>query len=128
MTEKDSKKILVVDDSATMRMLLCMTIKQVLPGISVTEAVDGADAQDKLKAKSFDIVITDVVMPNMGGFELVRWIKESVSYDLHVIMVTTHGEEDTRSMGESLGIEEYLTKPVDGPKLKDVVSRLLNIK
>ena len=49
MAEKGSKKILVVDDSATMRMLLCMTIRQVLPGISVTEAVDGEDAQDKLK-------------------------------------------------------------------------------
>ena len=49
-------------------------------------------------------------MPNMGGFELVRLIKESVSDDLPVIIVTTHGEENTRYIGESLGIEEYLTK------------------
>jgi DNA-binding response OmpR family regulator len=128
MTEHNGKNILVVDDSSTMRMLLKMTIKHVLPGISVTEAVDGVDAQEKVKEKSFDIVITDIVMPNMGGFELVRWIKESVSSELPVIMVTTHGEEESRSMGESLGVEDYLTKPVDGTQLKNVVSRLLYLE
>ena len=80
MTEKDSKKILVVDDSSTMRMLLCMTIKHVLPGISVTEAVDGVDAQEKFKTRSFDVIITDIVMPNMGGFDLVRWIHVDQSF------------------------------------------------
>jgi DNA-binding response OmpR family regulator len=128
MTEHNGKNILVVDDSSTMRMLLKMTIKHVLPGISVTEAVDGVDAQEKVKEKSFDIVITDIVMPNMGGFELVRWIKESVSSELPVIMVTTHGEEESRSMGESLGVEDYLTKPVDWTQLKNVVSRLLYLE
>lgn len=109
-------------------MLLNMTIKHVLPGISVTEAVDGIDAQNKFKEQSFDIVITDIVMPNMGGFDLVRWINESVSSSPPVIMVTTHGKEESRSLGESLGIVDYLTKPVDGAQLKNVVSRLLHLE
>jgi DNA-binding response OmpR family regulator len=52
----------------------------------------------------------------------------SVSSDLPVIMVTTHGEEESRSMGESLGVKDYLSKPVDGTQLKKVVSRLLDLK
>ena len=125
MSSSNGKKILVVDDSSTMRMLLCMTIKKVLPGLSIAEAVDGVDAQSKLNTQSFDLVITDMVMPKMDGFELVEWIKDSLSKDLPIIMVTTHGEKDSQSKGESLGIDEYLTKPVDSIELKDTVAKLL---
>jgi len=126
MGTNNAKKILVVDDSSTMRMLITMTIKKVLPGLAVSEAVNGADAREQLKHNAFDLVLTDMKMPEMDGFELVAWIKDSLDRDLPIVMITTIGEEKEKDRGRALGINEYLTKPVDSHKLRDSVNRLLN--
>ena len=120
------KKILVVDDSATMRMLIVMTIKKSLPGISVIEAEDGNDAVDKLKANDVDILLTDINMPKMDGNELIKWVRESHSKDIPIIVITTEGDEQGMEERKALGANAYITKPIKGPQLKETVQKLLS--
>ncbi len=120
------KKILVVDDSATMRMLIVMTIKKLLAGISVIEAVDGNEAVDKLKANDVDIILTDINMPEMDGNELIKWVRESHSTDIPIIVITTEGDEQVMEERKALGANAYITKPIKGPQLKEVVQKLLS--
>lgn len=126
MTDSDSRKILVVDDSATMRMLISMTIKKSLPGIVVTEAVNGQDAVEKLKKDDIDLIITDINMPEMDGMQLVKWVRESFNKDLPIIIVTTEGEEKEIEEGKLLGANAYITKPVKGQELKETIQGLLS--
>ncbi|UCG79326.1 MAG: response regulator [Nitrospirota bacterium] len=125
MTDQGEKKVLVVDDSATMRMLITMTIKKSISGVSVIEALNGADAQDKLQSNKVDLVLTDVNMPKMNGWELVKWIRSSHSKDIPVVIITTEGAEEEIEEGKALGANAYITKPVKSQELKDTIQGLL---
>src|SRR5215472_5434167 len=96
------KTVLVVDDSATFRQLLCMSLSR-LDGISqgdITEAYDGQDALEKLKQADFDLVLTDIRMPNMDGLELVRKVRNDLNrQDLPIIIISTKGSEDDIQLG-----------------------------
>ena len=120
-----SKQVLVVDDSATMRMLLVMTLKKISRDISIEEAVNGADACGKLQEKAFDLVFTDMQMPEMDGAELIRWIRRELSKTLPVMIVTTKGEETDRDSGLALGATGYITKPVNGHEIKEIVLKYI---
>lgn len=121
----ESPKILVVDDSATMRMFLSMTLKRVFADISITEAENGLDAIEKLRAQDVDIVLTDMMMPEMNGLQLIENIRKLLNKDVPIIVITTKGEEKDRELGLSLGANGYITKPVSGNKLKDEVLKFL---
>lgn len=123
--QKESPKILVVDDSATMRMFLSMTLKRVFADITITEAENGADAIRKLQTQDVDIVLTDMMMPEMNGLQLIENIRKLLNKDVPIIVITTKGEEKDRELGLSLGANGYITKPVSGNKLKDEVLKFL---
>jgi two-component system chemotaxis response regulator CheY len=123
--QKQSPKILVVDDSATMRMFLSMTLKRAFSDISITEAENGADAIKKLQTQDVDIVLTDMMMPEMNGLQLIENIRKLLNKDVPIIVITTKGEEKDRELGLSLGANGYITKPVSGNKLKDEVLKFL---
>ncbi|MFZ3066464.1 MAG: response regulator [Nitrospirota bacterium] len=123
--QKQSPKILVVDDSATMRMFLSMTLKRVFADITITEAENGADAIKKLQIQDVDIVLTDMMMPEMNGLQLIENIRKLLNKDVPIIVITTKGEEKDRKLGLSLGANGYITKPVSGNKLKDEVLKFL---
>jgi two-component system chemotaxis response regulator CheY len=125
MKQLTGKKILIIDDSPTMRMFLSMSVKKLLSTTSVTTAVNGIDAIEKLKSQKFDLLLTDMQMPEMGEAGLTRFIRESVRKTLPIIIITTKGEEEDRDFGPSLGASGYLTKPVNGRELKEIVSRFL---
>jgi two-component system chemotaxis response regulator CheY len=123
-----SKSVLVVDDSATFRQLLCMSLSRldgVKPG-SITEAVDGMDALDKIKQNQFDLILTDIRMPNMDGLELVRQVRKDPNrQNLPIIIISTKGSEDDIELGISLGANGYLSKPISMLKLRELVSSML---
>lgn len=123
--QKQSPKILVVDDSATMRMFLSMTLKRTFSDISITEAENGVDAIKKLQAQDVDLVLTDMMMPEMNGLQLIENIRKLLNKDVPIIVITTKGEEKDRELGLSLGANGYITKPVSGNKLKDEVLKFL---
>ena len=123
METGQSRHILVVDDSATMRMLLVMTLKKMSGDFVIEQAVNGAEAWGKLRENAFDLVFTDMQMPEMDGAELVRLIREEFSKTMPVVIVTTKGEEQDRDYGLALGANGYITKPVNSHEIRETVLR-----
>ena len=111
------KKILLADDSNIMRMVLVMHLKR-FTGAQITEVVNGKDALVKLTQESFDLLLTDINMPEMNGIELVRHVRTGLKSAIPIIIITTKGEVKDRDLGMSLGANSYLTKPIN---VKDLV-------
>jgi two-component system chemotaxis response regulator CheY len=117
-----NKSILVVDDSATMRQLILMTLKK-MGCTSVVDAPNGRVALEKLSANSVDIVLTDIDMPEMNGLEFIESARTQYQ-SLPIVILSTHGDEATRDKGLMLGANDYLTKPLSGSKLTDVLEKI----
>lgn len=124
MDDMNKKRILIVDDSATMRMLISMTIRKVVPAF-ITEAVNVVDAIGKLEKQDFDLVLTDIMMPEMDGTQLISKIRRAMNKEIPIIIITTKGEEKDRDLGMSLGANGYITKPVNGQEIKNTILRFL---
>ena len=122
---EEKKRILVVDDSATMRQLLKMMITKYMP-CEIVLAEDGQEALEKVEAEHFDLVITDIQMPRMHGLAFVEKVRKEKKIDTPIIMVTTKGAEKDRDMGMELGANAYITKPVNGLKLADAIKTLIS--
>jgi two-component system chemotaxis response regulator CheY len=119
------KAILVVDDSATVRKFVSVSLN--MQGFEVITACDGMDALEKLPTSHIDLVITDLNMPNMDGFELIRALRESAQYrDLPVIILTSLDDEKSRQQGLDLGVHSYLVKPFSLEKIQYEVSKYVS--
>ena len=116
------KSFLVVDDSGTMRQLIVMTLKK-MGCSSISDAPNGAVALEKLSANVPDIVLTDIDMPEMNGLEFIERAR-TLYASLPIVILSTHGDDVTRDKGLMLGANDYLTKPLSGTKLMDVLERL----
>jgi len=119
-----SKKILVVDDSSLMRSFAKGSLKQ-LKLNNVDEAENGEEALIKLKKEMFDLILSDLHMPNMNGLELLRAVRsDSNLKDIPFIMMTLDGKKDVLLEAVKEGLNDYLIKPVTagalGQKLKKV--------
>jgi DNA-binding response OmpR family regulator len=110
------KKILLVDDSNTILMMERMILTKG-PYTMVT-ASDGEEAVAKAASENPDLILMDVVMPKMDGFEAVRRIRQAATgTNVPIIMVTTRGEEHNVETGYDAGCTDYVTKPIDGGEL-----------
>lgn len=116
--------ILVVEDSSTMRQLICHALRKI-EGIVLIEASDGVNALEKLDEIRPDIVLTDLNMPNLDGFGLIEAIRTRPEIkDLPVIVLTTEGSLPDKGRAETLGVATYVTKPI---KPDAVVAAVLKI-
>jgi len=119
------KHIMIVDDSATVRKFVAASLT--MQGFNVVAACDGMDALEKLPSGTFDLVITDLNMPNMDGFELIRSLRENPQYrDLPVIILSSLGDQDSMATGRSLGVQSYLMKPFSLEKIQYEVSKYIS--
>jgi twitching motility two-component system response regulator PilH len=119
--------ILVVDDSHTSREMLADLLKQ--QGITVIQAIDGLDGQTKLATETPDVVITDLIMPNMNGYELCRWIKKNdKTKHIPVIICSTKDEEFDRYWGMKQGADAYIPKPFNTEDMLATLKKLLGEK
>ena len=105
--------ILIVDDEEMIRKLIRKYAE--FDGFSVTEAVDGMDAVNKFSHGEFDIVIMDIMMPELDGFTASRKIRESS--DVPIIMLSARGEEYDKINGFEIGIDDYVVKPFSPKEL-----------
>ena len=124
----NGRSLLVVDDSATFRQLLCMSLQRVdgISGSDITEASDGEEALEKVKSGSFDLVLTDIRMPKMDGLEFVRQVRSELKRpDLPIIIISTKGADEDIDLGMSLGASGYLSKPISMSRLKELVTNFL---
>jgi CheY-like chemotaxis protein len=124
MFNLSEKSVLIVDDSTIMRMVLVMNLKRLLR-VNITEAVNGLDALAKFANGAFDLVLTDMNMPEMDGAELIRQIRIGLKSDVPIVIITTKGESKDRDLGISLGANGYLTKPVNMKELVRAVLKFL---
>ena len=124
MFNLSDKSILIADDSSIMRMFLVMSLKRMIK-VKITEAVNGIDALAKLKGDKFDLLLTDMNMPEMNGAELIRCVRIGMKSDMPIVIITTMGEIKDRELGMSLGASNYLTKPVNQAELIKTVLKLL---
>ncbi|MDO8890807.1 MAG: response regulator [Sulfurimicrobium sp.] len=117
------KKILLVDDSPTERHFLSgLLIKQ---GYQVVLAENGEEALDKAKQEKPDLIIMDVVMPGLNGFQATRAItKDNDTKHIPVIMCTTKGQETDKVWAMRQGAKDYVTKPVDQAELLNKIAAL----
>ena len=116
------KHILVVDDEEAIRDLLVEIITR--QGHRVTTAAEGREAIDLLGAHRFDLVITDMLMPRVGGAEVVRAAK-AIDLDYPVIVMTAFPSEEASAPLERLGVINYLTKPFPVDAIIEAVAKLL---
>ena len=118
-----AKKILAVDDSKTMREMVSFTLKSA--GYEILEAEDGKAALGVLGSAKVDAVITDLNMPNMNGFELIRALRANPLYKFTpILMLTTEGEGSKKEEGKEAGATGWIVKPFNPEKLVEVVKKV----
>ncbi|TDF99436.1 response regulator transcription factor [Paenibacillus piri] len=114
-------KLLVVDDDAHIRELVKVFLRN--EGFDVLEACDGVQALSMLESLKADLVILDIMMPNMDGWQLCRELREH--YDIPLLMLTAKGETSQKIKGFELGTDDYLVKPFEPAELVVRVKALL---
>ena len=118
--------ILIVEDSPTMRALLTSALEDLDVPVKVTEAESGFEALRQLPRESYDLIVTDINMPDINGLELISFVKNNAAYRaIPLVVVSTEGSERDRDKGVGLGADAYLVKPFAPEELKDVVRDLL---
>jgi DNA-binding response OmpR family regulator len=114
-------KILIVDDDPHIRELAKVFLRN--EGFDILEAGDGLEALSSLELVKADMVILDIMMPNMDGWELCRCLRET--YDIPLLMLTAKGETADKVQGFQLGTDDYLVKPFEPLELVMRVKALL---
>jgi two-component system chemotaxis response regulator CheY len=119
-----SIRALVVDDSATIRAFVKTALEH--QGFEVTEAKSGFEALKILPKERFNLIVTDVNMPDINGLELVKYVrKEEAHRGTPLIIISTDGRERDRDRGMQLGATAYLVKPFKPEDLIGLVRRVL---
>jgi DNA-binding NtrC family response regulator len=117
--------ILVVDDDRSLRNMLSFVLSK--EGFQVVEAENGLDALKKLKGAKFDLVVSDIRMPDLNGIELLKRIKTH-DPDLPVIMITAYAATHDAIEAMKLGAEDYIMKPFNLDELKIIINKSLHKK
>ncbi len=120
-TRIKDRKILVVDDEERMVRFIRLNLEH--DGFRVVEAFNGNQAINKIRSSLPDMVLLDVMLPDIDGFEVLRIVREVSS--VPVIMLTAKGEEDDRVRGLELGADDYITKPFSPRELSSRVRAVL---
>ena len=125
MSDPAELKFLIVDDFSTMRRIVRGLLKE-MGCVHVAEAEDGLEALNLLRAQRFDFVVSDINMPNMNGFELLKAIKaEDNLRHLPVLMVTAEARKEDIVLAAQSGAAGYIVKPFSKATLQDKVQRIL---
>ncbi len=119
--------ILIVEDSATTRAMIRALLEDA-GDFEMVESPTGFDALKKLPAHNFDLVITDINMPDINGLELISFIRGDERYrHIPLLIISTEKSEDDRKRGLALGANAYITKPFKAKDLQDTVKALLKL-
>ena len=118
-------EVLVVDDSKVMREMIGACLRPD-PSLAVTQAASGLEAIERLSLQAFDLVVLDLNMPDIGGLEVVEFIRgQDKLRTLPILVVTTRGEDASRASVLAAGASRYLTKPFTPEAILTEVQSLL---
>ncbi len=119
--------VLIVDDSSTLREMLSALLTK--SGIHVIQACDGLEAKEKIQAKHPDLVVLDIIMPRMNGYDLCRWLKNDPgARNIPVVMCSSKQQEFDRYWGMKQGADAYISKPFHPEDMLETVKVLLGKK
>jgi two-component system chemotaxis response regulator CheY len=109
-----------------MRSLLTSSLEELEGAVKIVEVASGFEALRHLPREQFDLIITDINMPDINGLELVSFVKNNAAYrEIPLVIVSTEGSERDRDKGIGLGADAYLVKPFEPEALRDIARRLL---
>lgn len=117
LTPNPTARALIVDDEQTLREMIGINLRQA--GIDVVLAESGVEALDAMQVSPPDVVVLDVMLPGLDGFEVCRRIRETST--VPILMLSARGEEIDRVMGLEIGADDYLTKPF---AMRELVARV----
>ncbi len=119
-------KILIVEDSQSTRSMIRSIIEDMGEEYTVYEAENGYEALKILPTEDFNIVVTDINMPDINGLELINFLRTTPRYkDTPVIIVSTERTEKDIQRGLALGAEAYITKPFKPEEIEETINRVL---
>lgn len=125
--EDFSRKILVVDDNQDSRELVVKILKN--RGYQMIEAVDGEEALEKAIAENPDLILMDISIPKLDGYEVTRRLKSQIKFkDTPIIALTAHAMKGDREKALEAGCEGYISKPIDIHELPDQIKSYLKEK
>lgn len=120
------KRILVVDDSATMRKMVMASLRDI-ENVSFGEAANGLEAIEQMETSPFDLMILDLNMPDMNGLEVLRFVLAHPKYQgIPIVILTTRGDDEMRVQALDNGAAMYLTKPFKPQTLSETIQGYLS--
>ncbi len=118
-------RVLTVDDSPTILSMLRHALNEA--GFEVVQAEDGQKGLDAMRDEEFDVVITDINMPVMGGIEFIKNVRASgANKSLPILILTTESSQEKRDQGREAGGTGWIVKPFDPQKLISVIHRVVH--
>jgi two-component system chemotaxis response regulator CheY len=118
------KRILSVDDSSSIRQMVSFTLRGA--GYEVAEAVDGKDGMTKVSSGRFDLIVTDLNMPNMDGIQMIAAIRKFPGYGFTpILMLTTESQAEKKDAGRRAGATGWIVKPFSAEQLVAVARKLV---
>jgi two-component system chemotaxis response regulator CheY len=122
-------RTLIVDDSSVMRKIVERSLRQAgLETMVVYEASNGNEGLDMLRAKTVDLILSDINMPSMDGLEFLRQLRgQNLAPGVPVVMITTESSEEHVKQAISAGAQGYIRKPFTAEQVKERILPLLNV-
>jgi two-component system chemotaxis response regulator CheY len=121
-------EILIVDDSRVMREMVIACLRG-LAGLEFAQAASGLEAIERLSLVPYDAMVLDLNMPDIGGFEVIEFVRcQDKLKSLPILVVTTRGDEDSKARALELGASAFMTKPFAPEAILETVRGLLNGK
>lgn len=119
------KSILIVEDSSTTRALIRAVIDE-LGDFETVEATSGFEALKMLPQQPYDLIITDINMPDINGLELINFVRSNTRYNnIPIIIVSTERSEEDKKRGMALGATAYVTKPFKSFELQTAIKKII---
>ena len=121
-------KVLVVDDSATQRLIVKSIAKNYAGVAEVFEATEGNKAFEIIKSENINIVFSDINMEPMSGIDLFKKVKDvsNGEQEIHFAFMTSHLTESMQNKAKELGVDDYITKPITQEKVEAVLEKVIN--
>lgn len=128
---ENEPRVLVIDDSTLVRQILAMTCRQIpeLIYADIDQAADGVEALELLRRYHYDLILADIRMPRLDGYEMVRSVRNDLNdQTTPIVLISTLGSEDDVRRGLEAGATAYVVKPLSPYRVKLVVQKLLRSK
>lgn len=127
MTEQAKKKILIIEDEIDILNMVKMRLEA--SGYEVIAAQDGNTGYSKAKSDNPDLIILDLMLPGIDGYQVCRLLKFDEKYrHIPIIMLTARSQQEDREWGQKVGADYYLTKPFESKELLDKIKELIGEK